>query len=344
MITRAKVPLRLGLAGGGTDTSPYADLYGGTVLNATISTYAYTTIIPKNNGKITLSSIDLNEKETIPATKTLQVNSKLALAKGVYNRVVKEFTKKPMSFELTTFVDAPSGSGLGGSSTVVVSILGAFAELLNIPLGEYDLAQLAYDIERNDLKILGGRQDQYAATFGGVNFMEFSKDNKVIVNPLKIKTEFLSELEHNLLLYFTGTTRSASALSSKIIENQSRGIKNRQPIPLQAMHKLKEQAIMMKEALLTGKIDQIGEILNFGWRYKKNLAEGVSNPEIDKIYNTALASGATGGKISGAGGGGFMMIYCPKNSKYKVKQALDRFGGEFMRFQFTQSGLQTWTV
>ena len=340
MIFRSRAPLRLGLAGGGTDVSPYSDIYGGAVLNATISMYAYATIIPRDNGKIIFNSIDRKERIEFKQKEYIEIDGKLDLLKGVYNRIVKDFIKKPLSFELTTYVDVPPGSGLGSSSTLVVAIIGAFAEWLKLPLGEYDIAHLAYEIERKDLGMAGGKQDQYAATFGGFNFMEFYGNDKVIVNPLRIKPEVINELQFNLLLYYTGTSR----LSSKIIEAQVKNVSSKIEKSIEAMHKLKEQAIMMKEAILKGKLDEIGEILDFGWQYKKQMAEGITNPVIDEIYETAKKAGATGGKISGAGGGGFMMFYCPGNTRYKVIEALQKFGGEFRRFQFTKYGLVTWSV
>ena len=338
MIIRARAPLRLGLAGGGTDVSPYSDLYGGAVLNATISMYAYSTIKPRDDGKIILNAIDRNQKIILDARDYLEINGELDLLKGVYNRIVKDFVKKPLSFELTTYVDAPPGSGLGSSSTLVVAIIGAFAEWLNLPLGEYDLAHLAFEIERIDLKMAGGKQDQYSATFGGFNFMEFYDNDRVIVNPLRIKKEIINELQFNLLLYYTGTSR----LSSKIIEAQMESIKAKKEKPIEAMHKLKEQAILMKEALLKGKLNDIGELLDFGWQYKKQMAEGITNPVIEEIYETAKKAGALGGKISGAGGGGFMTLYCPENTRYKVIEALQKFEGEFRRYQFTKYGAETW--
>jgi len=340
MIIRSRAPLRIGLAGGGTDVSPYSDLYGGAILNATISMFAYATIEPRNDGKIILNSIDRNEKLELNSKEYLEIDGKLDLLKGIYNRIVKDFSKKPLSFELSTYVDAPPGSGLGSSSTLVVTVLGAFAEWLKLPFGEYDTAHLAYEIERKDLSMAGGKQDQYAATFGGFNFMEFYDNDKVIVNPLRIRPEVINELQFSILLYYTGTSR----LSSKIIEAQVKNVSGKKEKSLEAMHKLKEQAIMMKEAILKGKLDDIGEILDFGWQYKKQMAEGISNPVIDEIYETAKKAGATGGKISGAGGGGFMIFYCPKNTRYKVIEALQKFGGEFRRFQFTKYGLETWRV
>jgi D-glycero-alpha-D-manno-heptose-7-phosphate kinase len=270
----------------------------------------------------------------------LPIDGKLDLVKGIYNRVIKDFVKKPLSFELTTYVDAPPGSGLGTSSTLVVAILGAFAEWLGLPLGEYDLAHLAYEIERIDLGMAGGKQDQYAATFGGVNFMEFSTNDKVIVNPLRIHEKYLDELSHNLILYHTETSR----LSSIIIEQQSKNVTDRNEKTIEAMHKLKEQAVMMKEALLKGELGKIGEILDFGWQFKKNMATGITNQFIDDIYKTAMLHGSTGGKISGAGGGGFMFFYCPGTSRSGVIEALKKFGGQAKRYEFTSKGLSTWTL
>jgi D-glycero-alpha-D-manno-heptose-7-phosphate kinase len=340
MIIRSKAPLRLGLAGGGTDVAPYSELYGGTILNATISMYAYATIVPGDDNKIILNSIDKNERYIFDDMTILPIDGKLDLVKGIYNRVIKDFVKKPLSFELTTYVDAPPGSGLGTSSTLVVAILGAFSEWLGLPLGDYDLAHLAYEIERIDLGMAGGKQDQYAATFGGVNYMEFSKDDKVIVNPLRIHENYLDELSHNLILYHTETSR----LSSIIIEQQSKNVTERNEKTIEAMHKLKEQAVMMKEALLKGELGKIGEILDFGWQFKKNMTAGITNPFIDDIYSTAIKHGATGGKISGAGGGGFMFFYCPGNTRSDVIEALKKFGGQAKRYEFTSKGLSTWAM
>ena len=340
MIIRSKAPLRLGLAGGGTDVAPFSELYGGAILNATISMYAYATILPRNDGKIVFNSLDKKEIFTLDAKEQLPIDGNLDLHKGIYNRIVRDFSHKPLSFELATYVDAPPGSGLGTSSTLVVAIVGAFAEWLNLPLGDYDLAHLAYEIERSDLGMAGGKQDQYAATFGGVNFMEFFKEDKVIVNPLRIREKYLDELAHNLILYHTETSR----LSSKIIEQQTKNVLAKNVKSLEAMHKLKDQAVMMKEAILMGELDKIGEILDFGWQFKKNLAEGVSNVFIDEIYETAMKNGATGGKISGAGGGGFMFFYCTENNRSKVIEALNKFGGQTKRYEFTSKGLSTWTI
>jgi len=340
MVIRAKAPLRIGLAGGGTDVSPYSDLYGGAILNATVSLYAYATIEPLDNGQIIFESIDLDERQSLKSKKKLAIDGQLDLFKGVYNRVIKDFVKKPLSFKLTSYVDVPKGSGMGTSSTVTVAVLGAFSEWLNLPLGEYDIAKLAYEIERVDLAMAGGKQDQYAATFGGFNFMEFYEADKVIVNPLRIKETYLDELEYNLLLYYTGTSR----LSAKIIEKQAKEFKGKKSKSIEAAHLVKKQAQLMKEALLTGQFNELGKLLDFGWQNKKKMAPGISNAVIDELYDTALKAGATGGKISGAGGGGFMTLYCPGNTRFEVVQALTPYGGVFYPFRFTKQGLKTWSM
>jgi D-glycero-alpha-D-manno-heptose-7-phosphate kinase len=340
MIIRSKAPLRIGLAGGGTDVSPYSDLYGGAILNATIDLYSYATIEPLNNGKIEFVIDGTDNKLEINSTDELQIIEGFELFIGVYNRIIKQFNLNSLSFRLTSYIEAPQGSGLGTSSTIVVSILGAFVEWLKLPLGKYDIAHLAYEIERIDLKMAGGKQDQYAATFGGLNFLEFLNNDKVIVNPLQLKPNILFELEHNLLLYYTATQR----LSANIINEQVNNVNNKNQTSIDAMHNLKEQAIQMKEALLIGNLNKIGEILHFGWQNKKQMANSISNSLIDSIYNTAINNGAKGGKISGAGGGGFMFFYCPATSKNKVANAITQHGGKIQPFKFTQEGLITWTI
>ncbi|NPD83592.1 dehydrogenase [Lentimicrobium sp. L6] len=340
MIIRSKAPLRLGLAGGGSDVSPYSDIYGGAILNATINMYAHATIEERNDGKIVLNSEDKGEYIELESIEELEINGELDLLKGIYNRVVKDFTKKALSFTLTTYVDAPPGSGLGTSSTLVTAILGAFVEWLKLPLGEYDLAHLAYEIERIDLDMAGGKQDQYAATFGGVNFMEFYGDDKVIVNPLRINPTILNELAHNLVLYYTGTSR----VSAQIIEAQRSNVNEKKQTSIDAMHKIKQQATSMKEALLKGELEKIGEILDFGWQHKKKMADNITNSEIDHLYDSVIKAGANGGKVSGAGGGGFMFFYCPKNTRHQVIRALDDIGGNVKRYEFVTQGLQTWTI
>ncbi|MDQ6757306.1 MAG: dehydrogenase [Bacteroidota bacterium] len=340
MIYRSKAPLRIGLAGGGTDVSPYSDMYGGAILNATISLFAFANIEILSEKKIIIQALDRNEEEHYEWNACLPVNGKLDLLKGVYNRIQKDYGIPATGFRLSTFVDAPAGSGLGTSSTLVVAIIGAFVEMLKLPLGDYDIAHYAYQIEREDLSLTGGKQDQYAAMFGGVNYMEFYENDKVIVNPLRIKSQYLHELENNLLLYFTSTSRE----SALIITEQVKNVNEKNAKSIEAMHQLKEQAKLMKEALLKGKLNEFGEILNIGFQQKKQMAHNISNSLIEEIYESAKKAGATGGKISGAGGGGFMIFYCPGNTHHAVAEKLKSFGGEIKNYTFTKYGLTTWCV
>ena len=339
MIYRSKAPLRIGLAGGGTDVSPYSDKFGGAILNTTISLSAYATIEPLAENKIIVEALDRNEMQSFDLAPRLPIDGTLDLLKGVYNRIQKDHSSALPGFRLSTYVDAPAGSGLGTSSTLVVAVLGAFVEMLKLPLDEYKIAKYAYDIERNDLQLAGGKQDQYAATFGGVNFMEFTAD-KVIVNPLRIKPEYLHELENNLVLYFTSTSRE----SASIIKEQVKNVNEKNEKSIEAMHHLKDQAKMMKDALLQGNLDEIGVILDYGFEQKRNMASKISNSDIEEVYTAAKAAGATGGKISGAGGGGFMIFYCPKNSRYNVIKTLNTFGGVVRDYSFTKYGLTTWSI
>lgn len=340
MITyRSKAPLRLGLAGGGTDVSPFSDLYGGAILNATVSLYAHAALTPRDDGKIILRSIDREEHLELPVSDFLDPNDgPLKLQKGVYNRIVKDYLKEGRGFELVTSIDVSSGSGLGTSSTLLTAVLGAFVSWLKLPLGEYDIAQLAYDIERVDLGMAGGKQDQYAAIFGGVNFMEFYAENRVVVNPLRIRDEIIEALNFHLLLLYTQTTRE----SANIIEQQQQNIKKENAAALEATKQLKAQAYDMKEALLKNEIERIGEILADGWAQKRQIAKGISSPFIDAIYDTAVQAGASGGKISGAGGGGYMIFFCPGNSRYDVIEALHAINVHVQPYTFVSKGLYTW--
>lgn len=340
MIFRSKAPLRIGLAGGGTDVSPYSDQFGGAILNTTISLSAYASIEPLTDNKIIIQAFDRNEAQTFDLADQLPIDGTLDLLKGVYNRIQKDHPMPSAGFRLSTFVDAPAGSGLGTSSTLVVAVLGAFLEMRKIKMDEYAIAKYAYDIERIDLKLAGGKQDQYAATFGGVNFMEFYAGDKVIVNPLRIKPQYLHELENNLVLYFTSTSRESAA----IIKEQVKNVNEKNEKSIEAMHHLKGQAKMMKEALLQGKLDEIGVILNYGFEQKRNMAANISNANIEKVYAAAKEAGATGGKISGAGGGGFMIFYCPGNTRHAVIKALNNFGGNVRDYSFTKHGLTTWST
>jgi len=341
MIIRSKAPLRLGLAGGGTDVSPYSELYGGAVLNATIDQYAYCTIEETNTGSIILQADDLNQKLKYKSEPVLPVDGHLDLHKGVYNRVMQQFRiKKALSFRMSTSCDVPAGSGLGTSSTMVVAILKAFTEWLNLPLGDYDTARLAYQIERIDLGLSGGKQDQYAATFGGFNFIEFNDNDRVIVNPLRIKRWIIDELEVSMVLFYTGNSRS----SDKIIREQQKNTLEGKKLPVEATHSIKRNSYVMKDLLLKGEIVQFSKALGKEWENKKMMASSITTRNIDKIYEAAIGAGAYGGKVSGAGGGGFMIFTVDPVKKNYLINTLGQFNGIVLIFHFSDNGCQSWKI
>lgn len=341
MIIRARAPLRLGLAGGGTDVSPYCDIYGGYVLNATIDRYAYAVIKTIDKPYIKFAATDQQVEKVKAVSDPLELNGKIDLHKAVYNEMIHRYNGgKPIALEMSTFCDAPVGSGLGASSTLVVAMIRAFVELLNLPLDDYTIAQLAFKIERKDCGLQGGRQDQYSATFGGFNFMEFYENEKAIINPLRIKNWVICELEASIVLFYTGVSRE----SAKIIADQSNNVKNSAVDTMEAMHGMKKEALAMKECLLRGDIDGIVESMKQGWESKKRSARTVSTPLIEEIYNSALSVGAYVGKVSGAGGGGFMMFLVPPNKRMAVIRALNCFKGQVSNCHFTKHGTQAWRI
>jgi D-glycero-alpha-D-manno-heptose-7-phosphate kinase len=343
MIVRSKAPLRLGLAGGGTDVSPYSDEHGGCVLNATINMFAYCTIEELSNGNVEFEAKDVSLSVKSSCETKFALTGTLVLHKAVYNRMVRDFNHgKPLSVRVTTYSDAPPGSGLGSSSTMVVAILAAYRELLGFSLGEYDLAHLAYEVERIDCNLAGGKQDQYAAVFGGFNFVEFYKDDRVIVNPLRIRRHIENELQHRLLLYFTGISRE----SARIIDEQIQAVHGSEggSDSLDAMHEVKRLSYEMKERLLKGDLDGVVQQFAGSWGAKKRLAKSISNAHIDGIAATALENGAQAVKISGAGGGGFMMIFIDPRRRVDVARVLTAFNGKMRRFEFTHDGVEAWTV
>jgi D-glycero-alpha-D-manno-heptose-7-phosphate kinase len=341
MLVRSKAPLRLGFAGGGTDVSPYCDEFGGYILNATIDMYAYCTIEVTDTGTIAFHATDRNEHVECPSTGVLAIDGNLDLHKGVYNRIVREFNNgQPLSFCMTTYSDAPAGSGLGSSSTLVVAMVAAFSEWLKLPLGEYDMASIAYEVERNDIGLAGGRQDQYAATFGGFNFMEFYKENRVIVNPLRIKSATVNELENALVLYYSGASRESAVIIQEQIDNTH--AKHEKAID--SMHKVKSNALVMKEHLLRGNIRSFAQCLSESWESKKGMAASITNASIEKIFTYAQEHGAIAGKVSGAGGGGYMMLMANPENRMTLVKALDKLEGEVVNVHFSYEGVQSWTA
>lgn len=337
---RARAPLRLGLAGGGTDLSPYCDEHGGAVLNGTIDRYAFAVIEPSPDCMIHFAAKDIEVEESLPASLEGLAAAQLGLHAGVYRRMMRDYGGgKVPPLRVTTFVDAPPGSGLGSSSALVVALVEAFRHLLDVPLGMYDVAHLAFEIERLDLGLPGGKQDQYAAAFGGVNFVEFFAAGRVIVNPLRVPRAFLAEIESSLVTCFTGVSRR----SEQIIRDQQHGMA-RSGDALESLHQLKSDAVEMKQALLRGEVAHMAAVLNRSWQAKKRTAPGISTGLIETLEMAAMSHGAIGCKVSGAGGGGFMMFLVPPERRVELVRALSKTGAQATPVRFTMEGAEAWDV
>jgi D-glycero-alpha-D-manno-heptose-7-phosphate kinase len=341
MIIRARAPLRLGFGGGGSDLSPFCDQYGGYVLNATINLFVYAVLEQSDQGLVRFVAGDRQECVELEPSCNLSLEGPLPLHRAVYCRIMRDFNNgHPLPVTLTTYSDVSAGSGLGSSSTLVVAMVEAFKELLALPLGEYDVAQLAYKIERIDAGMMGGRQDQYAATFGGFNFMEFNGDDRIIVNPLRIHRNTVNELEASVIACNTGMPRDSDA----IIRAQASGVQQGDQRSTEATHQLKQEAVLMKEALLKGDIRRFAEVLEQGWLSKKNTAQGVTNENLDRIYDAAIKAGAYAGKVSGAGGGGFMMFVADPLRRPDVFRALRCQKVNPIAVQFSEHGALAWRL
>lgn len=336
MIIRAKAPLRISFAGGGTDVPPFPEREGGCVLNATIRQFAWGSLKPREDDQIKIESADLGISLSYAVDSEVVFDGRLDLAKAAIQRLG---ANNSHGFDVFLHSDAPPGSGLGSSSALVVGLVGLVKEFKNRSLTDYEVAHLAYVIERKDLGIQGGLQDQYAASFGGVNFIEFGKE-RVIVNPLRIPQEVINELEHNLILCFTGTTRR----SDHIIEDQTRRYEGNEQDAVAAHRLQKQLAVEMKNALLQRRLDDFGNLLHCAWESKKRFSSRISNPAVDEMYAEARKEGALGGKMTGAGGGGYMLFYCVFEKRHKVEAVLRKMGASPTRFAFDSVGLQTWRV
>lgn len=339
-IVRARSPLRLGLAGGGTDLDLYSRRFGGAVLNATIDRYAFASIRPREDGRVAFEACDLGRDEVHDAAPALP-RSTLPLHRGVYERMIRDHCGgEPLAVSVTTTVDAPLGSGLGSSSALVVALIEAYRAYLDLPLARYDVAHLAYEIERIDLDLAGGRQDQYAAVFGGINFLEFLRDGEVIVNPLRFSEGVVSELESSLVVCFSGQSRASDA----IIRQQTEGLVAQSAEVLEAMHQLRHDAVDMKRAIMAGDIPAVAALFERSWIAKKKTAAGISSEAIERLEAVAQANGAIGAKVSGAGGGGFMMFMVPVERRFRLITSLVEAGAQAHPVKFSERGSETWTL
>jgi D-glycero-alpha-D-manno-heptose-7-phosphate kinase len=333
LIIRAKAPLRISFAGGGTDVMPYPEEHGGCVLNCTIDRYAYCTLDLHNQNAVNIRSLDYNVSTSYGSIKEMEYDGTLDIIKAALKVLDVE-----QGMDVFVHSDVLPGAGLGGSSSVAVALVGALARCKRHRLDNYAVAEMAYRIEREEAGVKGGRQDQYAAAFGGMNFMQFI-GNETIVTPLQLKQDILNEFQYRLMLCDTGKRR----LSAGIIEDQIRRYQEQTEV-VSAFEKTKELALEMKNALLNEDIEKIGVLLNEGWAAKKRFSEKITDPYIDGLYEVGIKNGALGGKLLGAGGGGYLLFMCQFDKWHKVACELERCGGKVMSFAFDFNGLQTWEV
>ncbi|MFC1951008.1 GHMP kinase [Chloroflexota bacterium] len=334
MTVRCKAPLRISFGGGGTDVSPYIEDKGGAVLNATIKQYAYCTISKREDKSVVIKSLDYDRLIKYDIDQDIRYDGQLDLVKATLKVMdVKD------GVNIFLHCDAPPGSGLGTSSSLVVSIIGAIRQMLRLPLTEYDIAEYAYHIERNELGIAGGKQDQYAASFGNFNFIEFTRD-MTIVNPLRINQDIIDELEYRLMLCYTGKTR----LSAGIINDQIHSYIKSNKTVVDALDYSKKLATDMKRAILLGKIDDFGQLLNEAWTAKQKYSKKMTDNGIDKLYDTARKTGAIGGKLLGAGGGGYLLLLCDFDKRHVVAEELEKRGGKVTNVTFDYRGMSSWEI
>lgn len=333
--------MRLGLAGGGTDIPSYYEHYGGQVLNATMDRHAHAVIRIREDSSVRFSATDLQKEVVMDVSGPVELDGRLDLHKAVYREMMDKYNGgRRIALDLATSCDAPIGSGLGASSTLVVAMIRAFAEILKLPLNDYAIANLAFKIERIDCGFPGGKQDQFSAAFGGFNFIEFHSGGRTLVHPLCIENRIVRKLEASLVLFDTGVSRE----SSRIITSQNKRISSGDADVLNAKHALKRSVPMMTERLMQGDFAGLVDSLRYGWENKKRSSGMISNPHIEEIYESAIGAGALAGKVSGAGGGGFMVFFAPPHKRMDVIRALGRFDGRTVPCHFTGHGSRAWTV
>ncbi len=331
-LIRAKVPLRISFGGGGTDVSPYAEEHGGSVLSCTIDKYTYATLVPHGNDRVSVRSLDYDIFTSYNSSEEFSYDGNLDLVKGALKVMgIRQ------GIDVLLHSDMPPGSGLGTSSSMTVALVALFRHWKRLPMTNYEIAELAYHIEREEVGIKGGKQDQYAVAFGGFNYIEFSRD-AVVVNPLRIMPHTLNELQYRLMLCYTGKRRVSAGIIEEQISNYVRGKEE----TIRALHQTKKLAIEMKNALLLGKLDEFGIFLHEGWLAKKNFSSKMTSPHIDELYEVARKNGALGGKLLGAGGGGYLLFLCQFDKWHQVAKEVEQNGGKVVGFACEFSGLQTW--
>jgi len=332
-VIRAKAPVRISFVGGGTDFPHWYDSHSGAVLCATINHYARVTLYPRDDNAVRIRSVDLGYMVDYNLRDQPVFDDALGLVRATIARLGGH-----SGMDLDIRCDAPSGSGLGGSSALTAAVIGAVAEHAGRMLSNYELSELNCLVEREDIKIPGGMQDQYATTFGGFNVIEFEK-NRILVNPLRIDPAILNDLEAHLLLCYTGQVRANQGL----IVNQIRFFHEGRRTTIDGMQRIYELVFEMKEALLRSRLDTFGELLHESFISKKYMnPEITQGTNVELLYEEARRNGAIGGKLMGAGGGGYLLLYCHTHRQPQVCRALEAMGGQFTNFSFDHAGLQVW--
>ncbi len=335
MMIRSKAPFRVSFGGGGTDMAPYCIEHGGCVINTTIDRHVYTTLIPRHDKKIHVHSINLNKEITFDIGDT-DYSTEFELFKGIINVLeVKD------GFDIITYSELPAGSGMGGSSSLSVALIGALNRYYKSGLSKQDIAQKAYYVERVELKQKGGYQDQFAAAYGGLNFIEFSDVVKVI--PINATEEMINEFQYRLILCYVGGSHFSSEIQDEVLKSY----KIEKKSYMEVMQDLKDVAHSMRnivESKNTNRLNEFGELLHKGWLAKKSLSTKISNKKIENFYLTSRNFGILGGKLLGAGGGGHLLLFSDFNKKYVVIQELEKIGGKIINFHFNPKGLEVWEI
>lgn len=330
VISKAKSPVRITFSGGGTDLTSYYYDSDGIVFNATINKYTHAVLERRLDSSIQIISYDLDEKVCVNDISDLKLDGALDLIKSIIINLNPSF-----GFNLYTYSDIPSGSGLGGSAVVASAIIGAFNNFRDSKLDIYEIAELAFQSERITLGLDGGWQDQYATVFGGFNYIEFNDEGNV-VNPLKISSDTLNELEDTLLLCYTGKNHNSGYIHDDMRSQMKKADQKKYA------EKSKEIAYKMKSKLLQGKLNDFGLLLGEAWKIKKKFSDRISNDDLDAIYEYAIEKGALGGKLLGAGDGGYFLFYVPTKNKMNFIKHMKIKNMQVDNFNFDELGLRTW--
>ena len=309
-------PVRISFGGGGTDLPAYYERYGGAVLSTAINKYFYTILKKRTDGKIQVISSDLRVTETWQDFSRMQVkHSDLEIPLSVLKDLGCH-----LSVDLFLASEIVAGTGLGSSASVCVGVLKTLSTYLDLPFSKYDLAERSFHIARNVLNKPVGKQDEYAAAFGGLNFITFNPDGSTMVEPVSLRSDLLREFQSNLMLFFTGVAHN----SWELLQEQEQSMKSGIASTLDSLREIRELADHLRRALLKGDLRTFGALLHEGWEAKKRISSRISNPLIDQAYALARENGALGGKITGAGGGGFLLLFCEEQHQGKVRDAMAR--------------------